>query len=474
MGERVSSGPVAMMLLVVLAGCSGPSGKGTEDLRRAPEEVWDGGDGGAEIVERVASDVATSEVVTDVEVVGTEVVAAGCLPGIPDRPLDMAADETFEVGPYVLDARPDGMTVAWRTVEESVGTVHFGEGEPSGASVSEATATRYHQVRLTGLNPSVRYAYQVECGGKVSAVHHFYTAPPPGQPARFVAWGDNQYGPELFAPLLEDMAESAPHAAFGLGDHVNDGQEEWRWLEELFGPGRAFFHEVPFYPAMGNHEGNASFWYDFFAFDDDKVPEDVYNESYYSFTYGNVFILVVNTNTVFFPIGEVDTPVSAWVREQVTSPAAQAATWRIAYGHEPGISESWSAGDCGYDGYLPVRNWLQPFLAENGFHLYLCGHTHAYERALLDTGMLQIISGGGGGDMDEWCKDFPETTVVYQNHHFLRIDADCQRLRVEAVDIDGTLFDWVELDADQPGVLVDQGPMDDLPELIVSADSPTR
>ncbi len=396
-----------------------------------------------------------------------------CVPGITEQPLLGLADDTFEIGPYLMDARPQSIVVAWRTLDPAVGTVTFGPAETLAAAVTEEEATRYHQIRLEGLVPGTRYSYQVSIPDLESAIHQFVT-PTNGQPARFVVWGDNQDGKETFALLQPQILARAPHAVLGVGDHISQGINEWLWLEQLFGPARALFHEVPFYAAIGNHEDNASFWYEFFAYPAADVPEDEFSESYYSFTFGSVFFLVINTNTVFFPIGEVDTPISAWIREQVASPAAQNATWRIAYGHEPGITESWSAGNCGYDGYKPVRNWFLPFIAEHGFHLYLAGHTHAYERAQFDNGLVQIITGGGGGGLDEWCKDFPETSVVYQNHHILAIDADCDHLRVEAEDLNGKIFDWVELDANQPGVLVDQGPADDLPELIVSLDSPTR
>lgn len=460
---------LALAVLVLTAVSCSTTGTPAEVVSAGPDiEVADGAGPPAEVV---AADVARADG-SAVEVADQR-GANTCQPGIIEWPLLGEADETFEIGPYLMDARPQSIIIAWRTVEAVVGTVHFGPGDSLAGEASGAAATRYHQIALEGLTPGTRYSYQVSTPAKESAIHHFVT-PTAGQPARFVVWGDNQDGHETFALLQQRILARAPHAVLGVGDHISNGKNEWLWLEELFGPARALFHEVPFFAAIGNHEENASFWYEFFFYPAAEVPEDEFSESYYSFTFGNVFILVINTNTVFFPIGEVDTPISAWIREQVTSPAAQTATWRIAYGHEPGITESWSAGDCGYDGYKPVGNWFLPFIAEHGFHLYLAGHTHAYERSQFDNGLLQIITGGGGGGLDAWCRDFPETTVVYQNHHILAIEADCDRLRIEAEGLDGEVFDWVELAADQPGVLVDQGPVEGLPELIVSADSPTR
>jgi hypothetical protein len=457
---------VACFLFVAALSCSSAPSP-NEVAWDAPEPMPDLEDG------RGAGDVASAEDVPGMDRGAAEVVALGCQPGVVPHILSSEVDDTFEVGPYLMDLRPDRVVVAWRTVEEGTARVVFGEvPEALEGEVVETAAGRYHQLELGGLSPMTDYYYQAVMGETRSAVHRFVT-PGPDQPVRFVVWGDNQNGPDVFSALQPLMMARGPHALLGVGDHIHVGKEEWRWLAELFGPARALLHQVPLFAAIGNHEENASFWFDFFAYPAADVPEDEFSESYYSFTFGTVFVLVINTNTVFFPIGDVDTPISAWVKEQVTSQAAQDATWRIAYGHEPGISESWSAGDCGYDGYKPLRNWFLPFIEEHGFHLYMAGHTHDYERAQLAGGMLHIITGGGGGGLDEWCKDFPETTVVYQNHHFLTIDADCHRLRIEAQDIDGKVFDWVELDAGQPGVLVDEGPMENMPPLVISADSPT-
>jgi hypothetical protein len=84
--------------------------------------------------------------------------------------------------------------------------------------------------------------------------------------------------------------------------------------------------------------------------------------------------------------------------------------------------------------------------------------------------VLHFINGGAGGGLDEWCKDLEQTTVVIQSHHFIQADAGCDRLRFEAITIDGELVDWVEISPDRQ--ILDEGPIPGLPELIVSTDSP--
>ena len=399
-----------------------------------------------------------------------EVRARGCEGEEFARELEDKADETFDLGPYVMNVSTDSIVVMWRTLEPVSGTVYYGLDEPE-QQVSQAGVSLIHEIELTGLTPDTRYSYRVESDGLSSGVLHFHTAVAPGQAFRFVAWGDNQHGPEVFSQLVPAMVEQGPHIAIGVGDHVQEGKVPEHWKDQLFDPARVLFHQVPFYAALGNHEQNAADYWDLFAY-----PHPLeFNEpgAYYSYSYGNAFFVVINTNTAFFPIGETDTPASAWLKEQLASEEAKKATWRFAYAHEPAITESWGAGDCKYDGTLAVRNLVLPLLAEHQFHFYFAGHTHAYERGQIE-GVVQVITGGGGGHLDEWCVDFPELDVVYQNYHFLRVDAGCETLRLEAVDIDGKLVDWVELSADQYGVIQDQGPAPDLPELIINEDAPQQ
>lgn len=387
--------------------------------------------------------------------------------------LALTPDETFDLGPYLMSPSPTSQVVVWRTLEEGDGAVLFGlsaDGEPTQEVTHEGTAT-IHIVTLTGLTPATEYAYRVRTSGVTSALHRFRSAPEAGRPFRFVVWGDNQDGPETFVQVVAQMASDGPDFALGVGDLVQNGLLNVLWKDQLFGPARGLFHQVPFYTAIGNHEANAPMLYDLYVFP--HPEENPQHESFYSFTYGNAFFLVVDTNKAYFSIGTAESEISRFAKEQMDSPEAKAATWRFALAHEPGYSEAWGSGNCDYEGSQPVREWLLPLLAEKGFHAYFSGHTHGYERADVPGGLIQFINGGGGGSLDAWCKDWPETKVVHYAHHHLVVDAGCDELRIQAVDLTGQVFDWVVLASGAPGQIVEQGPMEGLPDPPVNPDSPT-
>ncbi len=377
-------------------------------------------------------------------------------------------DETFDLGPYLMQLEPTSVVVMWRTLEGSDGVVVV-KPKAGGEELSfvDDSAGPIHEVEVMGLEADTDYLYQVESNGVKSAWHTMHTAVPKGMPFTFVAWGDNQNGPEIFKEVVKLMIGVGPHLAVGVGDHVQTGKNAELWKDELFGPARALFHQVPFYAAMGNHEQNAQHYRDLYSYP--HPVDDPVHESYYWYTYGNAFFLVLDTNTLLCPLGEVDVPQSEFIKAALETPEAKNATWRIAYAHEPAYSESWSPGDCKYDGFLCVRNWVVPLLDSHEFHVWMSGHAHVYERGTVG-GVQHLIIGGGGGGLDEWCKDWEQTSVVYQDHHFLSVEAGCDQLRIEGVNLSGEVFDWVVVNKERE--IVEQGPVEGLPELIISSDAP--
>ncbi len=377
----------------------------------------------------------------------------GCsLDGIPDRPLDFQADDTFDLGPYLMHVTTESIVVMWRTESAEQCSLHYGPGDDLSLVIDETAAVRVHEVELTGLDADTRYAYRVQCGDREGDRHHFVTAPRPGQPFRFAVWGDSRSNPDAASSVIARIAEFDPYINVNVGDVVATGIIASQWKTQWFDPLRPLGHEISTYVAIGNHEADADSFYELHSYP--HPSDDPGHESYYSFTYGNAFFLIIDTNKDFTPDGDTDTPISQWIREQVASDAAQNARWRFAFAHHPGYSEGWSP--CTYDGERTVRDFLLPLLAEHGFHMYFAGHTHDYERGFKD-GMVQIITGGGGSGLDDYCTDFEHVTVFAAVHHYVALDVDCSRVEVRTVDVDGNVIDHFALEEDQPGEIIELG-----------------
>ena len=394
-----------------------------------------------------------------------------CHDSVAPRELEYMPDETFDLGPYLMQPQQTSIVVMWRSEEEEDGTVFYGLDDTLDLSVSQDGVSNIHEIKLEGLTANTRYHYRVQSDSRSSEVHHFTTAPDSEQGFNITIWGDSQSNPDTFSQLVDHMVGLNPYFALGVGDHVSEGGEFPQWKERLFGPARGLFHEVGFYAAIGNHARNHQNWYDLMSY---PHPEDnPQHESFYSFTYGNAFFLVIDTDKPYFSIGPAETEISTFIKEQVASPEAQAAKWRFAISHVPGYAEAWGDAVCeSYGGDLAIRGWLYPMLNEYGFHAHFSGHMHGYERGKSDN-LVTLITGGGGGGLDAWCVDLPEVSVVQYVHHHLHMEVGCDTVRISAYDLDGTLFDWVEITADDYGQIIDEGPMENLPDPPIDPNSPS-
>jgi Calcineurin-like phosphoesterase/Purple acid Phosphatase, N-terminal domain len=373
-----------------------------------------------------------------------------CRNEVPARGYLVVADLTFPVGPVVLNASERKVTIMWETDTACSGWVQFGEATQGlDQRADSLTNGTIHHARLTDLQPDTHYEYQVSACGLQTSVLDFWTAPPAGTAVRFTVWGDSRTRPNVSAMVVEAMGAEHPLFTIHTGDVVTDGDDYNQWRDEYFEPLRPLGHHVPTFVAIGNHEGNAQAFYDY---SDLELPPTLADHrqfgSHYSFTYGNIFFLMVDSNNPYFLLAgaEIDSAVTEWIAEQLISPAALNARWRIAAAHHPAWSESWSPGNCSYVGTPTVANWFIPLLAENDFHLYFTGHTHSYERAEYE-GLVHIISGGGGATLDEWCQDLPQTSVYHRAIHYTLVEAGCDELRITAITVpDGTVLDEVVLD----------------------------
>jgi hypothetical protein len=343
------------------------------------------------------------------------------------------------------------MVVMWESLEAGPSRVEWGAGDEPDQAVESETPVTIHEILVEGLAPDTRYAYRVVTGGLTSAKHHFRTAPLPGAPVRLTMWADTQAGPLVTSQVVQAMSTFAPHLTLHAGDEINDGKLHELWQTGFFEPLRPLGHEVPFFVAIGNHENNALEFYDYQSYP--HPLDDPAHESYYSFSYGNLFILMIDTNKAFFPMFGVEPKQFQWIRAEAFSPQAQAHTWRVAVAHEPGYSEGWDS----FDGHPGMRDAVLPLLGQAGFHLFFAGHTHDYERGMKD-GILQVIAGIGNTSLDPWVRDWEHVTVFDNTHTgYVQVSTTCEALTLDAVALDGTPIDHVVLRADQPGVIAEDG-----------------
>src|SRR6185436_236332 len=133
------------------------------------------------------------------------------------------------------------------------------------------------------------------------------TPPPPSAVAtpaadallRFAAYGDTRDGHDVHRKIVEDVLSFHPALVLQTGDLVHDGgaADEWRTFDEITG---AMRHQVPYYPARGNHDVSSEGYYE------QRVTQPVLsgNKLYYSFEKGNLHFVAIDTQQQLDPESE--------------------------------------------------------------------------------------------------------------------------------------------------------------------------
>jgi hypothetical protein len=335
------------------------------------------------------------------------------------------------VGPYLQAVTPESATISWETVSAEGSSVEWGLTPSLEQTSSSALPVKLHHTTLEGLLPDTEYQYRVVSGGRSSPLATFTTAPASASPFRFAVYGDTQNGFWIHALIADAILEQSPKLVVHVGDEVGNGHDHASWRTEYFGPGSDLMASVPVYAAMGNHEDDAPWFY--------RYHSSLGGRSWYAFAHGGAFFVVIDTNKSYAP----GSAQHDWIVRTLGSADARAADWLFTVYHHPAHTTGWDG--CGaYDGEPGVRSHLVPLERAHGVDVTFNGHSHGYKRGFRE-GTHQIVSGGGGGDLDRYCGPNPAITVAEFVHHFVTVDVDADRLHLRARKRDGSVFDELVL-----------------------------
>jgi hypothetical protein len=198
---------------------------------------------------------------------------------------------------------------------------------------------------------------------------------------------------------------------------------------------RELLNKAAFFPSLGNHEHNAPQWYEYFNT----------STSYYSFNWGNSHFSVLNTDMNNAAPGSDlrqrfwDDQVK-WLREDLER--SQGADFRFIIGHHPPMTAvSTRQGD-----NLHMAS-LVPMLTRYKVTAGFFGHDHNYQHHI-KNGVHYIITGGGGAPLYDVAKPDPEITkLVVSTEHFVTVAVDGKVARVEAIGLDGSSIEKIDINA---------------------------
>jgi len=326
----------------------------------------------------------------------------------------------------------DSAFILWDTDRRVIGDVVYGETADLGSRQSESQATRRHEVQISGLVPHTSYHYRVEApDGPLSEDASFRTAARPEDPFSFAVFGDTQRGHESHQLIADRILSLAPDFILHTGDLVSDGDSKAEW-DTFFAIEQALLQRIPLYPTLGNHENQSSLYFDQF-----HLPG---NERWYMFDYGNArFIcLEIDKGAAYDPSSDQ----YAWLEAAL---AGNTQTWLVVYFHIPPYTGSQSDA-----AEVPnIRETLSPLFARYGVDLVLNGHHHNYQHFDVN-GVNYVITGGGGGSIQQVSASQPGLLTYTVQHHFIHVAVAGAILSATVLSVDGETLDEFRLETHRP------------------------
>ncbi len=359
---------------------------------------------------------------------------------------------------YVMDLGPDYVQLAWGT---TTGENTIGRSSPSFGDATVEIANRKliavgNSITVGDLAPDRSYKYSVSLHGRILGQGEVRTWAANSQKLSFFVVGDFGTGKAPQFAIARAMWEEYQRRAvtgnsirflLSLGDNVygdlrgrafgfsHTGTSDEDWGSKFFQPYEPLLASIPFFPALGNHDGNETerrrdlaAILDNFAFPQNKPGR------YYNFTYGNLaefFALDSTSNTESGPSRPdylEDSPQFHWMQTEFAKPHP---LWVIPYFHHP----MFTAGPDHPPILEQLRHWFALF-TNSGVKVVFSGHEHNFqvsEAGPATGGIRFFVSGAGGelrrGNVQKNMKNAHIQAWAEQNH-FLEVDIDGKTMKV--------------------------------------------
>jgi hypothetical protein len=231
--------------------------------------------------------------------------------------------------------------------------------------------------------------------------------------------------------------DSPPDLVLSVGDNFYEegrrvpGEPRWKILFEYVYAG-PFWQDLPFYPTLGNHDhwglGEAQVGY--------SARNDLWNmpANYYTFHQplsngDSVLFLALDTDPLTERRRAARTQLE-WADSVLSTPTRG---WVLAFGHHPFISGGWHSVKGSFSKEIVS-------LLAGRSQLYVAGHNHSTELIQSESGLSQLVCGGGGGlDNAYRVKAVEGTLAAYTNGGWCLLHIQPEVMAVELYDRAGGL-----------------------------------
>ena len=304
-------------------------------------------------------------------------------------------------GPYLNIGTPESMIVRWRTDTPVTGKVMYGTDMNSlTLSASASSQGTEHVVKITGLSPATKYYYTITDANnntyqQTDAERYFQTSPEVGSKDPVNIWVIGDFGngsqEQIDVRNSYERFTNNDHTDVWLwvGDNAYEDGTDQEYQDNVFTYYPDQFKNTVVWPCPGNHDYgsvdifNKGPYYDIFTLptNGEAGGEPSGEEGYYSFDYGNVHFVSLNSEYLPWFISSSGQMIK-WLEDDL---ANNTQDFTIVYWHKPPYSKG--SHDSDTETYMGLmRNFVNPVVEKYGVDLVLTGHSHAYERSYLMKG----------------------------------------------------------------------------------------
>lgn len=302
----------------------------------------------------------------------------------------------------------------------------------SDAFSDDGVTTYIHTAAVSDLKPGTAYEYRVGAGDKRSDWQSFHTAQ--GHDFKALIFPDSQSSDySVWAATAQPAWQRNQDAQFfiNMGDLVDNGQDHYQW-NAWFDVVGDMIARIPVVPLLGNHETYDKDWkvrmpeayLHLFALP--RIDREKYQNQFYSFDYGDVHFVVLNTQSQELADFEpsLDEDEVAWFKEDMAKTTKK---WKIVLMHKDPLQYGFANRPQPREEGFSPEGWLwMPLFDQYGVDAVLSAHLHTYrDRGHIrnfqrdESGPLYLITGVAGNvqypglwkqhSLDKYVAPQPET-----------------------------------------------------------------
>jgi hypothetical protein len=340
------------------------------------------------------------------------------------------ANPYFEISPYVQNVEGTSTTISWKPVGGVTGRVEYGATTAYGAlaeghieyvmknSVPQPKKGSVVRSQLIGLLPDTLYHYRVVLPSSANEDRRFRTpTADPNAPFTFLVYGDSRSDPLAHARVVSGAAATCnPAFVLTTGDVVpSSGSSQAVWISQFFVPADPLLGKTWLLVTRGNHDATSQLLSLYF-----EAPGDGRVKDYYSFDWGPVHVVTINTNRDYQPGSEQ-------YRFLEQDLASTPRPFKVFFGHHPAYSSAFHGST------KKVQIHLQPLFEAHGVQLVFAGHDHSYERTIVNS-ITYVVSGGGGAPLhgQRQLGKNPDSLVFRKAYHFIEVNVTAATLTLTA------------------------------------------